>query len=85
MLHRGHGRVARKLVGLTFDGDAVPGPGSIVKSDQKDVGEITSSVRSIALDRPVALGYLQRDFVTPGTTVSVNGAGAVVTRLPFVP
>jgi folate-binding protein YgfZ len=83
VLHRGHGRVARKLVGLTFDGDAVPERGSIVKSDQKDVGEITSSVRSIALDRPIALAYLQRDFLTPGTTVSADGASGVVTTLPF--
>jgi folate-binding protein YgfZ len=84
VLHRGHGRVARKLVGLTLDGDAVPERGSIVKSDQKDIGEITSSVRSIALDKPIALGYLQRDFLAPGTRVSVGGAHAVVTDLPFL-
>jgi folate-binding protein YgfZ len=84
VLHRGHGRVARKLVGLTLDGDTVPPRGSIVKSDQKDVGEITSSVRSIALDKPIALGYLQRDFLTPGTHVSVGGSQAVVTQLPFL-
>jgi folate-binding protein YgfZ len=84
VLHRGHGRVARKLVGLTLDGDVVPERGSIVKSDQKDVGEITSSVRSIALDRSIALAYLQRDFLAPGTQVSVDGAHAVVTDLPFV-
>ena len=83
VLHRGHGRVARKLVGLTFDGDVIPARGSIVKSDQKDVGEITSSVRSIALDKPIALGYLQRDFLAPGTQVSVDGTRAVVTQLPF--
>jgi len=83
VLHRGHGRVARKLVGLTLDGDVIPARGSIVKSDQKDVGEITSSVRSIALDKPIALGYLQRDFLAPGTQVSIDGTRAVVTQLPF--
>jgi len=85
VLHRGHGRVARKLVGLTLDGDAVPARGSIVKSDQKGIGEITSSVRSIALAKPIALGYLQRDFLEPGTQVSVDGSHAVVTQLPFFP
>ena len=30
VLHRGHGRVARKLVGLTLDGDAVPAAGATV-------------------------------------------------------
>ena len=84
VLHRGHGRVARKLVGLTLDGDAVPARGSLVKSDQKNVGEITSSVRSIALDRPIALGYLLRDFLEPGTEVSIDGSHAVVTQLPFL-
>jgi folate-binding protein YgfZ len=84
VLHRGHGRVARKLVGLTLDGDMVPARGSIVKSHQKDVGEITSSVRSIALDKPIALGYLQREFLAPGTRVSVEGSDAVVTPLPFL-
>jgi len=83
VLHRGHGKVARKLVGLTLDGDVIPARGSIVKSDQKDVGEITSSVRSIALDKPIALGYLQRDFLAPGTQVSIDGLRAVVTQLPF--
>ena len=83
VLHRGHGKVARKLVGLTLDGNTLPARGSIVKSDQKDVGEITSSVRSIALDKPIALGYLQRDFLEPGTRVSVEGSDAVVTPLPF--
>jgi folate-binding protein YgfZ len=85
VLHRGHGRVARKLVGLTFEGAAVPARGSVVKSAEKDVGEVTSSVRSIALDRPIALAYLQRDFVAPGTSVSVSGADATVTQPPFIP
>ena len=84
VLHRGHGRVARKLMGLTFDGGAVPVRGSIVKSDQKDVGEVTSSVQSIALGRPIALAYLHRDYVASGTRVSVNGDPAVVTQPPFV-
>jgi len=84
VLHRGHGRVARKLVGLTIDGANVPARGSIVTGAEKEIGEITSSVRSIALDRPIALAYLHRDFLEPGTTVSVNGTNAVVTPLPFV-
>ena len=84
VLHRGHGRVARKLVGLTIDGANVPARGSIVTGAEKEIGEITSSVRSIALDRPIALAYLHRDFLEPGTTVSVNGTNALVTPLPFV-
>lgn len=84
VLHRGHGRVARKLVGLTFDGDAVPQPGAVVEGDGRDVGRVTSSVASPALKRPIALAYVRRDFVDPGTPLRVGGAAAVVTALPFV-
>jgi folate-binding protein YgfZ len=85
VLHRGHGRVAKKLAGLTIEGDAVPARGSIVKSGDKDVGEITSAVRSEALNRPIALAYLQRDFLEPGTVVLIDGVSATVTPLPFTP
>ena len=83
VLHRGHGRVAKKLVGLTIEGDAVPARGSIVTSADKEIGEITSAVRSSALGRPIALAYLHRDFLEPGTAVAVNSAAASVTPLPF--
>ena len=43
VLHRGHGRVARKLVGLTLDGEAVPAAGASVMSGDRAVGEITSA------------------------------------------
>jgi folate-binding protein YgfZ len=84
VLHRGHGRVARKLVGLVLDGDSAPARGAIVASVDRTVGEITSSVRSPALGRPIALAYVHRDFVVPGTLLSVEGGQATVTALPFV-
>jgi folate-binding protein YgfZ len=84
VLHRGHGRVAKKLVGLVLDGDALPAPGATVKSADRAVGEITSAVRSPALGRPIALAYVQRDFLAIGTVLSVDGAQATVTPLPFV-
>src|SRR5205823_13795749 len=36
VLHRGHGRVARRLVGLTLDGDAAPRTGAPVQSDNRE-------------------------------------------------
>jgi folate-binding protein YgfZ len=84
VLHRGHGRVAKKLVGLTLEGDRVPARADAVKNGDREVGTITSAVRSTALDRPIALAYVQRDFLEPGTTLVVGGANAVVTALPFV-
>jgi tRNA-modifying protein YgfZ len=84
VLHRGHGRVARKLVGLRLDGDLVPPADTTVVSGDKPVGEITSSTWSPAIGRPIALAYVHRDFVEPGTKVSVDGAVAEVATLPFV-
>jgi folate-binding protein YgfZ len=84
VLHRGHGRVARKLMGLRIDGDAVPSAGTPVRAGSREIGHVTSSALSPAAKQPIALAYLHRDFLTPGTTVSVDSATAVVTELPFV-
>lgn len=82
---RGHGRVARKLAGLTFDAAAaVPASGAAIHAGDRDVGRVTSAAWSPALARPVALGYVHRDFVEPGTHVLVDGADAVVSALPLV-
>jgi folate-binding protein YgfZ len=84
VLHRGHGRVARKLVGLTFDG-GVAEPGTALQIDGKDIGTITSSAMSPALGRGIALGYVKRDFAAPGTRItSAQGLQAEVVALPFV-
>ena len=84
VLHRGHGRVARKLVGLTLDGDLVPANGASIHSGDRAVGIVTSATMSPRLKRPIALGYVQRDFVEAGTRVAIGGQTAAVTALPFV-
>jgi folate-binding protein YgfZ len=83
VLHRGHGRVARKLVGLSFDGDAAPAAGAAIRGGDRDIGEVTSSAWSPRLARPIALGYVHRDFIEPGSPVIVEGHPAVVHKLPF--
>lgn len=85
VLHRGHGRVARKLVGLTFTNDAPPARGDSIQAEGRDIGEVTSAAWSPALQRPIALAYVHRDFIAPGTIVAVDGHRAEVTKLPFVP
>jgi folate-binding protein YgfZ len=84
VLHRGHGRVARKLVGLGKTGDGMLNRGAVVKADGRDIGEVTSAAWSQALKHPIALAYVHRDFVAPGTHVTVDGADAEVVALPFV-
>ena len=85
VLHRGHGRVARKLVGVTIDGDRVPDAGTPIRSGEREIGRVTSSAASPALNRPIAFAYVQRDFVEPGTAVTVGDQTATITALPFVP
>ena len=86
VLHRGHGRVARRLVGLTLEPQHdVPPPGTTLHAEDKVVGAVTSSAWSPALGRPIALGYVKRDLAQ--VDVMVRTAGAVdarVVALPFV-
>jgi folate-binding protein YgfZ len=85
VLHRGGGRVARKLVGLRVDGN-VPARGARLLSGTRDIGFVTSAAASPHLGA-VALGYVHRDFVEPGTAVAVQTAAgsepAVVTTRPM--
>jgi folate-binding protein YgfZ len=84
--YRGH--VNRALSGLTLDGDQVPAAGASVLAEDKEIGRITSSVRSIALGRPIALGYVRREHFIPGTAVTVRDGDAMlpahVAELPFI-
>ena len=88
VLHRGHGRVAKRLVGLLFDPAArVPEHGAAIVSGDREIGRITSAAQSPALGRPIALGYVHRDSVEPGTGVTIRGTpdlAATVAALPFV-
>ena len=89
VLHRGHGRVARKLVGLTFPADGQPPTrGDQLHAGERRIGHVTSAAWSPAVGRPIALGYVHRDFVEPGTVVESGEEArrpATVTLLPFIP
>lgn len=95
ILHRGQGRIARRLVGLTLgrrDGaePAPPPRGAAIFSRGDDVGRVTSAVRSPALGGVIALGYLRREVADAGgASVEVSSGTervpATVTPLPFVP
>jgi folate-binding protein YgfZ len=63
VLHRGAGRVAKRLVKLAFDAalETPPAPGTSLHIDGRESGRITSAARSPRLGRVVALGYLARE------------------------
>lgn len=88
VLHRGGGRVARRLVGLKLDpADGLPATGAALKSGERDIGRVTSAVHSPAVG-PIALGYVHRDFAAPGTQVTAIGPSreqrGTVVQTPFV-
>jgi tRNA-modifying protein YgfZ len=87
--HRGGGRVAKKLVGLRMSSGDLPKAGNAIRAEGREIGRVTSAVRSPALAASIALGYVHRDFVTPDTKVEVDTASgpitAVVSSLPFIP
>lgn len=85
VLHRGGGRVAKRLVGLRVTGPA-PAAGDRLSAATRDIGVVTSAAVSPRLGT-VALGYAHRDFVEPGTVVDVvrgdRRMPAVVTPRPM--
>lgn len=85
IIFRGH--VNKKLTGLFLRGQTVPPPKSRVLHDGKPIGVITSAIASPTLQRIIALGYMHRDFLQPGTPVTVEvgttAEPAEVAALPF--
>jgi folate-binding protein YgfZ len=78
VMHRGHGRVARRLVRLVVSGSDVPGRGATIFAGEAAVGEITSAAHSPKAGAPLAFGYVHRDHTSPGTELRVDGSKAVV-------
>jgi folate-binding protein YgfZ len=81
--HRGH--VAKKLAGIVLEENhPVESGAKILSEDGKEIGRITSSTFSPALDRAIALSYVKYDYLAPGSSVKVNEGPAKVTELPFI-
>ncbi len=68
VLHRGHGRVAKKLVFIRIDGQR-PERGAKALRRRAEIGVVTSAADS-PRSGTIALGYVHRDFLTPGTGVA---------------
>lgn len=82
---RGH--VNRQLVGLLLGDAESPEAGAKIFSPQREVGWITSATQSPAMNQTIALGYVRRESLQPGTVLQVRSdAGdilATVSALPF--
>ncbi len=86
ILHRGQGRVAKRLVRV----ERTPHPrdgaawsaGDPVTMGGKSVGHVTSACWSPARGGLLAIAMLHRDATEPGTVVTIGSADALVHRLP---
>lgn len=87
ILHRGGGRVVRKLVGLRLAATSVPQARAVVRTARGEVGRVTSAAWSPRQQCPVALAYVHRDLIEPGTRLAVQCDGgeveATVSVLPM--
>ena len=84
------GQPAKRLRGLLIEAGQLPAPGAeIFADDGKKVGEVTSSAQSFALDRFIALGYVHRYYLAPGTEFTLKQGDsdlgrAELVELPFI-
>ena len=82
-----YGSVRRHLVGLVLKESPIPSKGAKLFSGNREVGWISSAVRSPQLNQVIAFGFPLRDFSAPNTalTVEIDGAQhqATVHALPL--
>jgi len=73
---RSRGHVNRMLAGILADGTEVFERGAKISFEGSEVGEITSSAYSPALNATPAIGYVRINAAKPGTRLSVGQRGA---------
>jgi folate-binding protein YgfZ len=77
------GGLKKRMFGLKFNTADIPAAGSVLSLDGKEVGRVTSAVRSPRFGA-IGLAILHHSAWTPGTDLKVGeGGAAIVTELPF--
>ena len=76
-----YGHVNRRLVQMVIGGESVPARGDTILAEGREVGQVTSAVRSSRLGKPLALGYVRREFATAGAKLNWNNETAEVLKV----
>jgi aminomethyltransferase len=81
---------ARRRVGIKPDGRAPAREGTEIRAAEgAAIGKVTSGGFGPSVEGPIAMGYVERDFAEPGTSVRLivrgNALAATIVPLPFVP
>ena len=75
---RSRGQVNRQRIRLTFSGDAVPAPETLLTVDGKEVGTVTRAGRIWDPPRIIGMGYARKEATAPGTVLQCAGRTATV-------
>jgi aminomethyltransferase len=79
----------RRRVGILPEGRAPAREGTAIMANGRAIGRVTSGGFAPTLGRPIAMGYVEREFLAPGTRIELivrdKPLAAEVVSLPFVP
>jgi tRNA-modifying protein YgfZ len=77
-------KIQRRIVGLLSSDNAKLSTESTLRSEDREIGRITSVAASPSLGREIALAYVRKAFAEPGTLLSSDNGTVEVVALPFV-
>ena len=87
LVRRKDDKTLRQRIGLELEGKRIPREGFAVQSGDKTVGQVTSGTFAPALQKSLAMAYVDPALTTPGTQLAVDVRGkkepATVVKLPF--
>ena len=76
-----------RRIGLIGQGRRVPRDGYPIRVGTRQIGSVSSGTHSPTLGRPIAMGFVEQEFASVGTEVSIDMRGreeaAEVVALPF--
>ena len=77
----------KKRIGLELEGRRIAREGTKIFHEGEEVGEVTSGTFSPTLEKPIAMGYVNKELAKAGTTFEVEIRGqrfpAYAVKLPF--
>lgn len=76
-----YGHVNRRLIQCLVESAQVPKCGDKILAEGREVGHITSAGHSSRLGKPLALGYVRREFATAGIKLNWNNETVEVLRV----
>jgi len=80
--------IKRKLVAMTSEEKTFPRHGYEIMANGNKIGMITSGTVSPVLEKPIALGYVEKEFAQEGTKINFLVRGkeipALIVKPPFV-